>query len=297
MTPLHVNSLIAKRRDTVRCNPALLFRAALPIALFLGAVPSFAQVSGNALAKDSNATAIQQGAALFRPNCSPCHGTKAAGGGRGPDLTSGRWTHGATDHDIFRTITEGVPGTQMPANAMAEEEVRAIIAYLHSLAPPKQDVAVGDKIRGEEFFVSKGCQVCHMVKGKGGLLGPDLSRVGASRSLAYLADSIREPDKDLSLGMIDPTSEFGPPPVLGTVTVVTANGERIVGVAKNEDSFSIQLMDRRQNLHLLLKKDLREVTHEQKSIMPAYSEDMINAEDLRNLLAYLASLRGDTIGE
>ena len=48
--------------------------------------------------------AIQEGTGLFRANCSPCHGLNAKGGGRGPDLSANRWTHGSSDADIFRTI-------------------------------------------------------------------------------------------------------------------------------------------------------------------------------------------------
>ena len=93
--------------------------------------------------------------------------------------------------------------------------------------------------------------------------------------------------------MIDPNSHFGPPLVWNTVTVVTATGEKIVGMAKNEDTFSIQLMDRRQNLHLLLKRNLKQITHQQKSLMPAYPEDVLSATELDHLVAYLESLRQD----
>ena len=236
---------------------------------------------------------IQEGASLFRTNCSPCHGPNAKGGGRGPDLTSGRWVHGSSDTEIFHTITTGVPGTEMPANGIEYLEVWTIITYLRSLAPPKTSSTTGDRLLGEQFFEQKGCSNCHMVKGKGGLLGPDLSRVGAGRSAAYLAESIRQPDKELSAAMIDPNSHFGPPLVWNTVTVVTATGEKIVGMAKNEDTFSIQLMDRRQNLHLLLKRNLKQITHQQKSLMPAYPEDVLSATELDHLVAYLESLRQD----
>src|SRR5438477_12032809 len=73
-------------------------------------------------------TAIKEGASLFRANCSPCHGLNARGGGRGPDLTSGRWTHGSADDEIYRTISQGVPGTEMPANGLEDSEIRTIIA-------------------------------------------------------------------------------------------------------------------------------------------------------------------------
>lgn len=72
-----------------------------------------------------------------------------------------------------------------------------------------------------------------MANGSGGLLGPELSRVGAARSVSYLIDSIRDPDKDLSDGMSDPNNHYGVPLVYDTVTVVLADGQRITGVAKN----------------------------------------------------------------
>ena len=177
-----------------------------------------------------NAAAIREGASLFRPNCSPCHGPNAQGGGRGPDLTIGRWIHGSSDAEIFATITHGVPGTEMPANAFEDSETWAIIAYLRSLAPAKSQAVTGDRVKGEKIFrETAGCSACHMVDGRGGLLGPDLSRVGEARSATYLIDSIREPNRELSSGMLDPNNHYGLPLIYDTVTVVTASGQKIVG--------------------------------------------------------------------
>jgi cytochrome c oxidase cbb3-type subunit III len=240
-----------------------------------------------------NAAAAKEGASLFRVGCAPCHGLNARGGGRGPDLTSGRWTHGSSDDDIFRTITQGVPGTEMPANAFEDSETRAIIAYLRSLTPPKSITVPGDAAKGKTiFFGSLGCSVCHMVRGAGGVLGPDLSRVGAARSVSYLVDSIRDPDKELSLGMIDPNNHYVVPLVYDTVTVVTASGEKITGVARNEDTYSIQMISTSQQLQSFRKKDLKELSHQRRSLMPPYSEDALDAVQLQDLIAYLASLRG-----
>ncbi len=245
----------------------------------------------NPLAGDPSA--IKEGASLFRSNCSPCHGLNAHGGGRGPDLTSGRWTHGSSDSEIFRTISQGVPGTQMPANGFEDSETWAIIAYLRSVAPSPQPRMPGDATNGEKLFRgAAGCSTCHMVNGRGGLLGPELSRVGASRSVSYLTESIHEPDKELSDGMLDPNNHYGLPLVYDTVTVILKNGEKLTGVAKNEDTFTLQLLDTNQQLHLLQKRELREVLHERKSLMPAYSERMISPAELQDLLAYLETLRG-----
>ena len=243
------------------------------------------------------ASAVKEGASVFRANCSPCHGLNARGGGRGPDLTAGRWTHGSSDAAIFRTISQGVPGTEMPANPLEDSEIRAIIAYLRSLSPPKHPAVMGDPAKGNQLFHGKAvCSDCHMVSGRGGVLGPDLSRVGASRSISYLMDSIRQPDKDLSSGMVDPNNHYGLPLVYDTVTVVKADGTKLTGVAKNEDTYSLQLISTDQKLHLLLKQDLKEVTHEHRSLMPPYSEDALDAAELRDLIAYLETLRGEEAG-
>jgi cytochrome c oxidase cbb3-type subunit 3 len=238
--------------------------------------------------------AIREGASLFRGNCSPCHGLSARGGGRGPDLTAGRWVHGSSDADIFHTITHGVPGTEMPANDLEDSEVWAIMAYIRSLAPAKSAVASGDRVAGEKiFWQTAGCSTCHMVHGRGGVLGPDLSHVGAARSAPYLIDSIREPSRELTTGMLDPNNHYGVPLEYDTVTVVTAAGQKITGIIKNEDTFSIQLMDTHQRLQCFLKKDLRRVSHQRTSLMPAYSEDMLKPSQLEDLVAYLESLRDE----
>jgi cytochrome c oxidase cbb3-type subunit III len=275
----------------------LLAAATLFSTALLSGVPVQPTVVSAAEPQDSaedKPAKVKEGASLFRANCSPCHGLSARGGGRGPDLTSGRWTHGSTDAAIFRTISQGVPGTEMPANGFEDSEIWAIIAYLRSLAPPKRVVVSGDPLSGKKiFFGSAACSNCHMVKGSGGLLGPDLSRVAASRSVSYLIDSIRSPDKELSTGMLDPNNHYGLPLVYDTVTVVTASGKRITGVARNEDTFSVQLLTTDQNLQFFLKKDVKDVIHERKSLMPRYSEDALSASQLQDLIAYLETLRGE----
>lgn len=246
----------------------------------------------NPLAGDS--VAIREGASLFRANCSPCHGLDARGGGRGPDLTTGRWLHGGTDEAIFNTISQGVPGTEMPSNAFEDDETWSLIAYLRSVGAPASSPMRGDPAAGEKlFFGSQKCASCHMVKGVGGHLGPDLSRVGAARSIAYLTESIRQPSDELSLGYADPTNHYGIPLEYDTVVVVMPDGKRLLGIAKNEDAFTIQLLGQDDKLHLLLKKDLAEVHHERRSLMPAYTPQMLSPSDLADLLAYLSKLRGE----
>lgn len=72
---------------------------------------------------------------------------------------------------------------------------------------------------------------------------------------------------------------------------MTKAGQRITGVPRNEDTFSIQMLGTDNEIHLFLKSDLKEVMHEEKSLMPSYNEALLSDIQLRDLLAYLATLR------
>jgi putative heme-binding domain-containing protein len=234
-----------------------------------------------------NAQAISKGAVLFRQECVFCHGVGASGGMRGPDLTTGSWTHGGSDADLRQTITDGIAGTAMPPNNFKTEEIWQIVSYLRTVqhaAPP----AAGDQARGETlFFGTARCSTCHIVNGRGGRLGPELSTVGSARSRAYLVESIRQPAKQLTQ-----IRAFGGDGLkYDTVTAVTADGRTIVGVPVNEDTFTLQMMDQSERIHSFDKKSLKSVRHENRSLMPAYDAARLPDADLDHLVAYLQSLR------
>lgn len=257
--------------------------AVLAVFLWMAGMPPpvAAQQGQNRFAGDPGA--IAQGKYLFRARCSLCHGMDARGG-RGPDLTTGNFVHGSTDAALFATIQRGVPGTEMAGQRSdrPQDETWMIVAYLRSLGAGANEPARGDAAAGEKIFWDQAkCSTCHMVSGKGGRLGPDLSRIGAARSRQFLEEKIRTPDKEL-------------PPERETVTVVTRDGQRITGVRRNEDTFSIQLMDAQERLHSFFKKDLREATTEPKPVMPAYGESQLSAPQLDDLIAYLMTLRPAT---
>jgi mono/diheme cytochrome c family protein len=147
----------------------------------------------------ADAKAVIEGAVLFRQECVFCHGVSARGGMRGPDLTTGAWSHGGSDEELTATITDGVPGTAMPSHArLTREEIGQLVAYLRTLQQPASPPR-GDAARGETLFFGSGrCGSCHLVKGRGGRVGPELTRVGSARSRAYLIESIREPARYLT---------------------------------------------------------------------------------------------------
>lgn len=253
------------------------------------ATPAATEPARNPFAGDPKA--VTAGAVLFRQECVFCHGFAARGGMRGPDLTTGSWSHGGSDADVAATISAGVPGTAMPPNNLTTDEIWQIVTYLRTLQQPVA-AATGDPARGESlFFGATRCSSCHMVNGRGGRLGPELSSVGSARSRAYLVESIRLPAKQLTQNRV-----FGGNVTLkyDTVTAVTADGRTIVGVPMNEDTFTVQLMDTSERIHSLDKKTLKSFRHENRSLMPAYDSGRLSDADLDDVVAYLQSLRTTT---
>ena len=268
----------------VRLTLAAAFAGGLTLHLS-AQPPASAEQTRNPLTGDREA--ISKGAVLFRQECVFCHGVGARGGMRGPDLTTGSWTHGGSDADLRTTITDGVAGTAMPPNNLKAEEIWQIVAYLRTVqqaSPP----AVGDQARGEAlFFGTARCSTCHIVNGRGGRLGPELSTAGSARSRAYLVESIRQPAKQLTQ-----IRAFGGDGLkYDTVTAITADGRTIVGVPVNEDTFTLQLMDQSERIHSFDKKSLKSLRHENRSLMPAYDAARLSAADLDDIVAYLQSLR------
>jgi cytochrome c oxidase cbb3-type subunit III len=250
----------------------------------------------NPLARDSNAAKL--GEFQFRVNCSFCHGLGARGGGRGPDLTRARKKHANTDAELFSTINNGIPGTAMPANGttlqgvgMTETEIWQVIAYIRSVEVHTAAQTAGNAARGKEIFYGTGaCGTCHMVQGKGGRLGPDLTGTAEARSAEFIVESLRRPSRRLAQGLMEAGKEF--PQEYESVTVVTGDGQKYQGVVLNEDNFTLQMMDTREQEHFFGKDKLRSFEVKRESLMPAYDEKMLPEKDVQDIIAFLLTASG-----
>jgi putative heme-binding domain-containing protein len=222
-----------------------------------------------------NKASIQSGLAVYRVRCGDCHGLDARGY-RGPDLTA--VLAGMPDERLFQTVRKGVQGTEMPPSNIPDDEVLMIIAYLRDLsgAGPAEK-PVGNLENGARLFAAQ-CASCHRVGEQGGRLGPDLSRVGLARSRWALIREIRTPSEWM-------------PPAFETVTLVMKDGQKIRGLKKNEDVFSIQVMDTRERIQGYARSNLQDVVYEKTSLMPAYGPDRLSDSDLSDLVGYLTTLR------
>ncbi len=256
-------------------RPALAAALGVLVGVSLAAAPQTGAPQ-NPLA--GNPDAIRNGQGLFRARCANCHGMDATGV-RGPDLTA-VWASGRTDAGLFQTIRSGIPGTEMPAAGVRvhDDDVWRILAYLRTLNVAPAAAPTGDAANGERLFRTQ-CASCHRVNGRGGRLGPDLSRIGAARARAALVRQIRGANEE-------PRAGYEP------VTLTLPDGRAVRGVKKNEDLFSVQIMDTGERIQGYLKDDLRAVTDGARSAMPAYGPDRLSEADLNDLLQYLGTLRG-----
>jgi cytochrome c oxidase cbb3-type subunit III len=254
-------------------------RSVLTVAMLcLIGGPLAAQVSPTKNPLEGNPDAIKYGMGLFRGRCADCHGMDARGV-RGPDITQ-VWASGRTDDGLFKTIGNGVPNTEMPANPrMNDLETWQLLAYLRTLATPAPaGPARGNAENGERIF-RMSCAGCHRVNGVGGRLGPDLSRVGSARARDAIVFQIRRGREEFRPG-------FEP------VTVTPQNGEPVRGVKKNEDLFSVQIMDTGERIQGYEKDKMKAVENGTRSMMPAFGPDRLSDSDLDDLVRYLQTLRG-----
>ena len=178
-----------RRWEAAALAPALLRREATGLSS-----PAEAQQPGDATA----------GKAIYDKKCAVCHGAEGKGDGPGAvqldprprDFTRGLYKirtspsgNAPTDQDLFKVMTEGMPGTSMPAwNVLPERDRWNLVAYLKTFAPdkfkeppkvadlPKEVVSSkGSIARGKEMFEAIECNKCHGNGGRGdGPSAPEL---------------------------------------------------------------------------------------------------------------------------
>ena len=135
----------------------------------------------------------------FQAHCIGCHGEDGNGGARGPGIVDLRQFRAASAESVREVILNGIPNAGMPAFHIPDPEAVAIAAYVLELrasrgAVTASDIGRGDAAAGERLFAGKGnCATCHMVRGRGGVLGPDLSNIGRDRTAAQIAQALRDP--------------------------------------------------------------------------------------------------------
>lgn len=224
-------------------------------------------------------TDVAEGQRIFQRNCALCHGGDATGG-RGPDLSRGFFRNATTDDQLVEIVQDGIEGTGMPWTGLSDRKASQVVAFIRSLSARAAPI-LGDPENGKALFFGTGtCSTCHMVNGKGGLQGPDLSWVGWRRAPDFLRTA-----------MLDPSAAVEPR--WWTAQAVTTSGSQIGGILVDEDQFTVRLLDQNDELHALRKRDLERFERTKTSKMPMFG-GVLSDEQIDDIVAYLAGLRGGT---
>ena len=224
-----------------------------------------------------SAQETNSGGTLFARRCAVCHGADAGGTDRGPALSANRRLRTRLSSDIANIIRNGTPGG-MPGFALPEAEASAIAEYVRSLNANAFDTKPsGDAAAGERFFLGQGnCISCHIVDGRGGHYGPDLSNIARQLTLPELEQSLTDPSARVAPGYT-------------AVDVTLKSGQTLRGFARNRGSHDLQLQTLDGVLHMLADNEYRQITTSESSLMPAV---LATPAELRDLLAWLSHLGG-----
>lgn len=169
---------------------------AIGAGLVMLSAASFAQ----AVKPEETHATREKGKQIYDRACFLCHGADGKGDGpagwfigryEGPrprDFTGGSYKFRSTpsgelpmDQDLFRTVTQGIPGNMPPYSGLSEEERWQVIAYIKSFNrsfkgakpmalalpnPPGPPSDAGIE-NGRKTYIKYGCQKCHGDNGYG----------------------------------------------------------------------------------------------------------------------------------
>jgi PQQ-dependent dehydrogenase (methanol/ethanol family) len=233
-----------------------------------------------------------QAIADFNGTCASCHGDNGGGGDRAPALKDNANLRALDVAGIEAIITGGQRG--MPAfGHLPKAEIARLAAWIHSMnisglqsAPPEQ-VAAGEAL----FFSPNSCSGCHMVHGRGGSSGPDLTAVAARSTRAEMEKWLDNPTSQMGIKS-DPSCPgwaFCADFQWAIQDVVLKNGEKLRGFARRQTERQIALQTLDGKFHMLDMPQVASIVREKQSYMPVFHG---TADQRRDILAYLGTLGG-----
>ncbi|HEX4002848.1 MAG TPA: c-type cytochrome [Candidatus Acidoferrales bacterium] len=266
-------------------------------AVFVVAAAAAGTIAGPAGARQNQANASpaakpedqSPGKQLFEQRCSTCHGLDG-GGAMGPNIQGIPFRLGADP--VKAIIKNGMAGGGMPAFAgqLDDAQIQQIVDYLLTLQRKDSTPVTGDPAKGKEVYDASACGSCHMIAGQGGDAGPELTTVGSLRGAGYLRSAVLYPGTDLPQEHV--FVESGGQLDYLFIHVVTKDGKSYDGTRVAEDSFRIVIKNAEGNFLSFRKADLRTLDREPgKSVMPSVKGKLTD-EQVNDLVAYLASLKG-----
>jgi cytochrome c oxidase cbb3-type subunit 3 len=227
---------------------------------------------------------VEQGASLFRQDCSFCHGRDTTGGESGPDLTRSRLVAADVNGEkIAAVIRNGRPEKGMPPFDRTDQQIASLVAFIHTqknlLAQggrrgaggrkgvDPEDLQTGNVAAGKKYFEGTGgCVSCHSPTG-------DLAGIASRYKGLELEEQMLYPRR-----------------VKSKVTVTLSSGQEIAGTLEYLDEFTVGLTNA-DGVYQSWRT--RDVKYKVDAPVEAHVElfSKYSDEDVHNLMAYLQTLK------
>lgn len=230
--------------------------------------------------KSYPADLVQKGKALFRQDCSFCHGRDASGGESGPDLTRSKLvTEDVDGNNIGPVVRNGRPDKGMPRFDRSDDQIASLVAFIHTRqnnaltnkggrkGVDVADLQTGNAEAGKQFFNGAGgCATCHSPTG-------DLAGIASRHQGLQLEERMLYPKHAKS-----------------RVTVTLASGQTVAGTLEYLDEFTVGLVD---STGWYRSWRTRDVKYKVDAPVNAHVElfSKYTDSDVHNLMAYLQTLR------
>jgi mono/diheme cytochrome c family protein len=230
---------------------------------------------------------VERGKQNFASTCGFCHGSRATGGEKGPDLLrSVLVLDDDKGNKIGPVILKGRQERGMPRFPLSAEQITDIANFLHNSIEAAKDrdnyqilnIVTGDPKAGMAYFNGAGkCSSCHSVTG-------DLEKIGAKYEPVTLQGKMLQPD--------DHWTEAGQQVSAFTVTVTLPSGASFTGTPVYLDDFTVSLREAGGAYHSFKRSnDVPRV--EVHNRLQAHLDLLLHYsdKDIHNLTAYLVTLK------
>ena len=220
------------------------------------------------------------GARQFATNCAGCHGGDGRGGDKGPSIAALPSVVALSDADLIKVVHDGTPAGMPSFAQLSDANIRAAVDYLRTLqgktsANAAAASVTGDATAGRALYFGKAqCSNCHMIQGAGGFIAADLTSYGQRRSANAIQQAILTPDRPLIAAS-------------RVVTVLTKSGQRLVGIARSEDNFTVELETEDGQYHFLPRSTLADVKYADHSLMPRDYVSRLTPKELNDIVSFL----------
>ncbi|MFL6350787.1 MAG: c-type cytochrome [Bryobacteraceae bacterium] len=233
--------------------------------------------------------AAERGKKTYTAGCISCHGPKARGTDKGPDIVRSlivlKDRYGDTIGPFLR---KGHPTPNASAN-LTQAEIVDLSHFLHQkvgdtlrTGPYNKvlNVLTGDAKAGEAYFNGSGrCNTCHSATG-------DLAGIGKKYDPAVLQLKLVFP-QTVAFGRGVTTGARKPV----TVAVTTSSGERVTGVLDHIDDFSVSLRDASGQYRSFKRAPDLKIEKNDPYAAHIALLDQYTDKDIHDVVAYLETLK------